>query len=260
VRLLGVQFLKNSAKTTKFSSRPKARDIDEKVLWEVLNKNFGSDHLYPSRRGFNAKKVFIDALLASCQQEMEACIKGEAPPSVQRVKVVKVRAEQCDSPAEADALQGQYGGVLVDYAKEQQPSLRNGRIVCLLAGAPLDTEEAREAYFAQLGQEVAEQAQHSYSARVRKHGNRKKHVDWAPYGGGNMAQYFNSSFQADGEADLERCNACFMSVTFKLQDKEGKEHTRTMLAVIQYRSIEPGKQIKLYYGEKYKLAQETPAP
>jgi len=260
VRLLGVQFLKNGAKTTKFSSRPKMREMDEKALWDMLHTHFGSDHLYPSRRGFNAKKTFIDALLASCRQEMQACIKGEAPPSVQRVQVVEVTAEHCDSPTEAGALQGQYGGVLVDYAKEQQPSLRNGRIVCLFAGAPLSTEEARDAYFAQLGQEVADQAQHDYSARVRQHGTRKKHVDWAPYGGGNMAQYFNSSFNTDGEVDPERCNACFMPVTFKLQDKEGKERTETMLAVIQYRPIEPGKQIKLDYGEKYKLAQEAPTP
>ena len=261
VRLESVHFLKSGAKSTKFSTRPIARAMDENTLWKMLKDKFGSDHPYQNRSGFNGKKMFLDALLTSCRQELEACITGkQPPPSVHRVQVVEVTAEQCDSPDEARALQGQYGGVLKDYAEDQQPSLRNGRIVCLFAGARLETEEERDAYFAQLGQEVANRAQHDYSARVRKHGTQKKHVDWAPYGGGNMAQYFNSSFNAEGEVDPQGCNACFMPVTFKLRDKDGNKRTETMLAVIQYRTIEQDKQIKLDYGEKYKLAQEASAP
>ena len=259
VRLQHVQFLKGGGKKTKWGSKSKATGINEEALWRMLTTHFGKEHLYQARRGANMKKMFIASLLRSCEQELQACIAGTEPPSARSVKVTPVTADQCDSPEEAQALAGQYGGILQDYAKDKQPSLRNGRIVCLFAGARLETEAERTAYFGQLGAEVASQAQHDYSATVRKHGT-KKMVDWAPYGGGNMAQYLNSSFQADGTVDQERCNACFVPVTFELTKRDGETKRETMMAVIQFREIEQGKQIKLDYGAKYRLEQTGAAP
>ena len=260
VSLQNAYFLKGGRKPpTKWGSKSKATGNNEDELWRLLTTNFGKDHPYQARRGTSMKKMFIASLLRSCEQELQACIAGTEPPSARRVKVMPVTAEQCDSPEEAQALAGQYGGILQDYAKDKQPSLRNGRIVCLFAGARLETEAERTAYFGQLGAEVASQAQHDYSATVRKHGT-KKMVDWAPYGGGNMAQYLNSSFQADGTVDQERCNACFVPVTFDLTKRDGETKRETMLAVIQFREIEEGKQIKLDYGAKYRLEPSGAAP
>ena len=259
VRLQHVQFLKGGGKKTKWGSKSKATGINEDELWRMLTTFFGKEHSYQARRGANMKKMFIESLMHSCEQELQACITGTEPPSARSVKVTPVTANQCDSPEEAQALAGQYGGILQDYAKDKQPSLRNGRIVCLFAGARLETEAERTAYFGQLGAEVASQAQHDYSATVRKHGT-KKMVDWAPYGGGNMAQYLNSSFQADGTVDQERCNACFVPVTFALTKRDGETKRETMMAVIQFREIEEGKQIKLDYGAKYRLEPSGTAP
>ncbi len=75
-----------------------------------------------------------------------------------------------------------------------------------------------------------------------------------------MGQYFNASFKADGTVDAERCNACFMPVTFELSTRDGGKRRETMMAVIQYRAIEEGKQIKLDYGDKYRLQPGEAAP
>ena len=259
VNIQDVQLLKNSKKKTPWGSKRLATDMTEKTLWQMLNKHFGNDHPYRKQRGQDMQKMFIEALKRACQQELQACIAGKTPPSVGSVRVVPVSPEQCDSPQEAQALAGQYGAVLTSYERDRQPSLRNGRIVCLFAGARLETEEERAAYFGLLGEELANQAQHDYSAQVRKRGTNKR-VDWAPYGGGNMGQYFNSSFDADGRVDQEQCNACFMPVTFELTARDGGKRQETMMAVIQYREIAEGKQIKLDYGDKYRLQPAAAQP
>lgn len=259
VRLQDVIFQKNASKRTKWGNRSQMPGLDESTLWNMLNQHFGKDHPYQKGAGRNMKKMFIEALRGSCREEMEATINGKEPPSSASVEVVAVTAKHCDNPEEARALQGQYGGILKSNDEKKQPSLRNGRIVCLLAGARLETEEDRAAYFAHLGKELGEQAHHDYSAQVRKYGS-KQRVDWAPYGGGNMCQYFNSAFGADGKVATKQCNACFLPVTFKLHDREGQERLETMMAVILYQSLKQDHQIRLNYGRKYALPQEEPAP
>jgi len=253
VGLNSVQFFKGGTKKTKWGTRLPVTEMTEDRLWRMLKTHFPNDHLYNNGADKDMKEVFIESLKRACRQELEACIKGEAPPSSENVKVVPVTAEQCDNPDEARALAGQYGGVLTSYDKNKQPNLRNGRIVCLFAGARLETDEERDAYFGTLGPELAKQAQLHYSVGVKKYGTKKKRVDWAPYGGGNMGQYFNSSFKPDGKVDPAQCNACFMPVTFELTTRDGSKRRETMMAVIQYREIEKGKQIKLDYGDEYRL-------
>ena len=254
VGINSVQFFKGGTKKTKWGTRLPVTEMTEDRLWQMLKTHFGNDHLYSNGPDKDMKDEFIESLKHACRQELEACIKGEAqPPSSESVKVVPVAAEQCDNLDEAHALAGQYGGVLASYDKNKQPNLRNGRIVCLFAGARLETNEERDAYFGTLGPELAKQAQLHYSVGVRKHGTKKKRVDWAPYGGGNMGQYFNSSFKPDGKVDPAQCNARFMPVTFELTTRNGSKRRETMMAVIQYREIAEGKQIKLDYGEEYQL-------
>lgn len=51
-----------------------------------------------------------------------------------------------------------------------------------------------------------------------------------------------------------------MPVTFELTTKDGGKRRETMMAVIQYREIEQGKQIKLDYGDKYRLPHAAVQP
>jgi len=173
---------------------------------------------------------------------------------------------QCDSPEEFAALHNQYGGFLTDYAPSSQPSLRNARIVCLFAGARLASDEDDQHYLAQFGQRFGQQALQDYAANARQYGKQGQ-VTWAPYGGGNMGQYLNSSFKPGNagklQVDADKTNAFLCPVIVELTDRQGQARKESMLMVIQDRPLIEGKQIKLDYGDNYMLdakKSELPMP
>jgi len=232
--------------------------LSEQTLWQRAKTNFKNDFPYQS------KKLFIEALKRSCEEELKATMQGRQPPSSRHVRIDLITEEnQCDSPEEFTALHNQYGGFLTDYAPSSQPSLRNARIVCLFAGSRLSSHEDDQHYFAQFGQRFGQQALQDYAANVQQYGKQSQ-LTWAPYGGGNMGQYFNSTFKPGSEGklqvDVDKTNALLCPVIVELTDRHGKARKESMLMIIQDRPIVEGKQIKLDYGNDYVLDAKKAAP
>ena len=238
--------------------------INENNLWQYAKAHFKD-------LPFKRKTLFIEALKRSCHEELTATMKGGEPPSSRQVKIEEITQEsQCDSPEEFKALENQYGGFLRDYEPSKQPSLRNGKIVCMFAGARLTSDEDDQQYMRLFGSEFSSRVLKDYAANTKKYGERDQ-VTWAPYGGGNMGQYFNSSFKPDAEGklvvDAAQANAFFCPVMLDLTDHHGNARKESMLLVVQHRPIAEGKQIKLNYGDSYTLEagssqsmESSPAP
>lgn len=69
--------------------------------------------------------------------------------------------------------------------------------------------------------------------------------------------------QASGivRSDQNACNVVLGSAEVKLNDREGNPCTMKALFSLQYRPVEPGKQLKAYYGAAYTLDEpDTGSP
>lgn len=218
---------------------------------------------FPGAARFKKAADLGKAIEAAIREDLEANLKGEAAPSSKRIRVVEdLRRDQCDNEREADALEGQKGVVFVGYAPEDQPSIANGCILGIFAGARIVTDQDLEDYRQAVGYR-ADMAIHDYGAHLSyKRGT----VDWAPYGGGNSMQYLNSSFsllETTGRlcVDPSRTHAVFVRFNADVVKANGQWQTEPMYAVVQIAPVAEGMQPKLDYGEGYELdpVKEEPA-
>lgn len=249
----GVQVLK-------VELEPKTKDM----LIGKLRRNF---HDYDITR-----QNLVSQLIKSCKADFEATLQGNTPPSAARAKVVKLSAAQC-LPGE-EALHGQYGVVPMAYMARAQPSIKNGHIVCIYAGAkvvepPLSVDERGPdwpLYEKALGAQ-AERLGHEYGTTINRviDGVDEVH-SFLPYGGGNMGQFMNTVLapgkgHQDGKlvSDEHNCNALLMPLKVRMLDKDGVEHDEKLYAVVQHKPIEQGGQIRLYYGPEYEMADNPVA-
>lgn len=114
------------------------------------------------------------------------------------------------------------------------------------------------------GDQFADRVLAAYAAGRNVYRN-KEQIAWAPYGGGNAAQYFNSTFgpAADNEnllvCDKDAVNAQLGSLTVTLTDKDGIERQESMLGIFSTRTVDKGKQPKLDYGPTYTIERHPAA-
>jgi len=190
------------------------------------------------------------SLEQACRAELETTRQGQEPPSARLVKVVKLEEGHC-LPQEKAALVGQYGAVVPTGGA-------GGQVLGMFAGAKLERPEDYAAYREFLGPGIAERALSDFSA-APSHG---RGATYAPYGGGNSCQYFNSFFtpRNDGtlRVDHARTNASFHPIAVKLKDKNGAEVTEKMLFCVQHYPLGLMEQVRLDYGPQYVLSEEGP--
>ena len=171
---------------------------------------------------------------------------------------MKLNANQCDNEEEARLLEGQYGVVLKDYSAKGQPSLENGEIVCIFAGAKLTSAKETALYKSAFSDKVL----YDYGGDAPGFEDSSE-TTWAPYGGGNLAQYLNSSFTPNKKGELKvalaQTNAIMFPVKLNFTDKHGVRRSESMLILLQVAPVLEGKKLKLDYGEGYVLTpQEKP--
>jgi len=227
------------------------RKVSESTLWRYAQKD---------KTPYPTKALYIAALKRSIMAEVQATIEGREPPSCKSIVIQSIdHPDQCDGLEEYQATKGQYGAFLTDYAKDQQPTLRNARIGCLFAGAKLASDADDAAYLNRTGTEFGLLMLSEYAANRKVYG-KKEQITWAPHGGGNMAQYFNTSFKKqtiDGEdflvCDEEKVTAMLVPVTLALTNNKGEPCTESMLGIFLTKTVEEGKQPKLDYGADYKI-------
>jgi hypothetical protein len=238
--------------------KPSSSQVSESTLWRYAQKDKTP---YPTRA------LYIAALKRSIMAEVQATLIGSEPPSCESIEIRVIdHPDQCDNLEEYQATKGQYGAFLTNYAKDQQPTLRNARIGCLFAGAKLASDADDAAYLNRTGTEFGLLMLSEYAANRKVYG-KKEQITWAPHGGGNMAQYFNTSFKKqtiDGEdflvCDEEKVTAMLVPVTLELTDREGVECTESMLGIFLTKTVEEGKQPKLNYGAAYSIPYKADQP
>jgi len=211
----------------------------------------------PKMQGKPTKKVFLSMfrqnLERACCEELKATLRGLAPPSQALLNVVEIQPHHCSTPGEEEALKGQYGVVLSEQGLENQPTLARGRILCLFAGARIATDKEATAYAAEYGHDSL----HDYGAVAKKFGTTVP-ITYGAYGGGNVAQYFNSAFVASKKnehlvRDPEGLNASMHRVTFELTNARKEQVSETMLVCVLHRPLKEEEQIRLDYGTKYTI-------
>lgn len=216
------------------------------TLWaDMLNANPALKAEYnagSNRRQYEAKRRFLANIEAACRSEIESTVKGRAPPSQQVLQAKKLTDNEC---AETPALIGQYGVVLKEgVSQEQQPSLKNHKIMGLFAGAKLVTSQDEADYVARFGKHFVDH----YAADVTDS------VTYAPYGGGGTMSACNANFNREGVVSSKGNDARFYRVEFVLRDRNGHERTEPMFMVAMPGIMPPGKrQILLDYGPAHRL-------
>jgi hypothetical protein len=195
----------------------------------------------------------IGQLSQACQAELRATAISEDPPSSRYIEIRRLALEQCQGEGE-ETLVGEYGGLLRDYAS--QPSLGRGLILGIFAGAWLQDDGDTEVYRKCLGAALADRVLGDYATNVQNRRSRKV-TTWAPYGGGNQTQYYNSVFaknlQGEFKVDEAKTNAVLIPFSVQVLDRHRQERSVNMMMAVQHRAIENGGQIRLNYGAGYSL-------
>lgn len=224
----------------------------EKKLCGLARENIGNGKMFPD------KETFIDKVKESCSTMLTHSMRGAAAPDSNGLQIIVVKEEHCDNDMERKSLVGSYGAKPSEYAHDAQPGIWLGKVVCFFGGVKCLDQEEQAAYMAHFGEEEGEKIMKDYGVTVPPFGKSKK-VVYAPYGTGDAGQLINSSFKQLSNGQLvvnsRETNAFFDPVTFELTDKDGKDRTETIAVVVQDEDAE--RQIKVSYGEKYKMG--TPA-
>jgi hypothetical protein len=142
-----------------------------------------------------AKPGYFAARAAEIKAEYEEPLNNRTPPSALRWKPKRLTAQECYSQVQAEALVGTFGVVAVDDSEQNV-----GGMGPSFAGAELKTAAQRRQYIAQ----TSKGAFDDFSMRAGNPNNPREQVRFAPYGGGNLAQFMNGKANARGPGALHR--------------------------------------------------------
>ncbi|WP_223537081.1 hypothetical protein [Pseudomonas sp. GL-B-16] len=138
-----------------------------------------------------AKPGYFAARAAEIKAEYEAPLNNQTPPSALRWKPKRLTAQECYSQAQAKALVGAFGVVAVDDSEQNV-----GGMGPSFAGAELKTAAQRRQYIAQ----TSKGAFDDFSMRAGNPNNPRELARFAPYGGGNLAQFMNGKATPEDQA------------------------------------------------------------
>lgn len=216
-------------------------------LWSQTNLR----EVVPEREQLSYKEKLKTNLETACLDDLRATSRGHVPPSAADTKVIRLESRHC-LPHEASALTGQYGVVLSARGQDNQPLVKDGRVLGIFGGARLVTAQDHEAYERSLG-DLADKSAAYEAVQGRVH--------WAPYGAGNRAQYANSAFKNMGDesiVDTTQTNTAFIEIEITLTDRDGQKQKEKMYACGLLRSLGPDEQVRLDYGPEYRLKHAPP--
>jgi hypothetical protein len=202
-------------------------------------------------------KAAMDSMENDVLAEMIRLIAGEMP-EVPRIEP-KLLGTQ-DVQAHEQVLIGRYGLNAVEVPPEEQPTLRNGRILGLYLGALVEDDDALADYHRDHPQALA------YEMDVTKRSGQLVAV--SALGAANATAFANTAIKAGTEApeyDHARINAVFIPFDLSMTDKDGRRSAQTIMALVAldnlYASDNPDRQVRVDYGDKYleQFAQATHA-
>ncbi len=182
-----------------------------------------------------AKPGYFEARAAEVKAEYEAPLKGRMPPSALRWKPKRLTAQECYSQTQANALEGAFGVVAVD-SNEQNV----GGMGPSFAGAELKSAAQRRQYIAQ----TSKSAFDDFSMRAGNPNIPRELARFAPYGGGNLAQFMNGKATPEDQAHF-----IAVDVVVHTTNKFGEPRQVIAPHFFQIAHVPKGKQAILDYGD-----------
>jgi hypothetical protein len=182
-----------------------------------------------------AKPSYFAARAAEIKAEYEAPLNSRTPPSALRWKPKRLTAQECYNQAQANALAGAFGVIAVDSSEQNV-----GGMGPSFAGAELKTAAQRRQYIAQ----TTKGAFDDFSMRVGNPKNPRELARFAPYGGGNLAQFMNGKATPEDQAHF-----IAVDVIVHTTNKFGEPRRVIAPHFFQVAQVPKGKQAILDYGD-----------
>lgn len=150
-------------------------------------------------------------------------------------------------------LIGQHGlFIKSDLSEVDRPTLRNGKILGIYAGARLETEEDYDINKATYGEEEFDR--YSLAATINA-------VTFSPLGGANSMAFANTALDAHSEQpayDENRLNTTFIPFSVDMTDREGQFRKEAVLALVAFDNLQD--QVLIDYGDAYLNQFSKPHP
>ncbi|TPG86731.1 hypothetical protein EAH72_34465 [Pseudomonas caspiana] len=182
-----------------------------------------------------AKPGYFAARAAEIKAEYEAPLNSQTPPSALRWKPKRLTTQECYSQVQAKALVGAFGVVAVDDSEQNV-----GGMGPSFAGAELKTAAQRRQYIAQ----TSKGAFDDFSMRAGNPNNPRELARFAPYGGGNLAQFMNGKATPEDQAHF-----IAVDVIVHTTNKFGEPRRLIAPHFFQIAQVPKGKQAILDYGD-----------
>jgi hypothetical protein len=193
---------------------------------DIMQRYFPADAAQPG---------YFAARAAEVKAEYEACLTGEKPPSAMSWTPKILTAQECHNPVQAKALVGAFG-VLAVPGTEQNV----GGMGPAFAGAELKTGAQRRQYIEQ----TSKGAFDDFSMRAGDPKDPTQMVRFAPYGGGNLAQFMNGKALPEDQAHF-----IAVDVIVHTTNKFGEPRRVVAPHFFQIAQVPEGKQAILDYGD-----------
>jgi hypothetical protein len=197
--------------------------------------------LYPAA---DEDPAYFDKRIAEIRREYEAPLNTEKPPLAKQWHIVEaLTREQCYGKAQADALEGQRGVVPADHSKQNV-----GGMGPAYAGSYAKPGKERRAWIKKYGKKFF----NDFTMTVKDPKNQKNqseqkdYVYIAPYGGGNVSQFFNGAASPEDTPHFVA-----VQVDVYIKDKHGTTRKVTMPHLFQIAEVPDGKQALVAYKGDY---------
>ncbi|VWC50980.1 hypothetical protein BLA23254_07829 [Burkholderia lata] len=167
--------------------------------------------------------------------EYEAPLHNKKPPSALQWRPKRLTPKECYSKEQAQALAKTFGVVAIDYDNQNF-----GGMGPPFAGAELKTAAQRRQYIAQ----TSKAAFDDFSMRAGDPRNHRELVRFAPYGGGNLAQFMNGKASPE-----EQAHFIAVDVIVNTTNKYGEPRRVVAPHLFQIALVPKGMQAILDYGD-----------
>lgn len=183
-----------------------------------------------------AEPDYFAKRLAEIRAEYEFPLNGEKPPSATKWLPKRLSADECYNPQQARALEGQFGVIPVDHRQQNV-----GGMGPAFAGAMIKTSAQRRQYIEQ----TSKAAYDDFAMRVGDPRKSKDVAHFAPYGGGNLAQFLNGQMSSE-----EPVHFIAVDIMVYLTNKYGEDRCIKAPHFFQIAEVPEGKQAILDYDHQ----------
>jgi hypothetical protein len=199
----------------------------------------------PSERRLNLSNSKVRSAINLLQENVQRELSRMLLKQAQARPVVSARVlTDTDVLPHEKPLIGQHGLFIhPKLPSTDRPTLSNGKILGIYAGARLETDEDYDVNKATYGEEEFER--YSLATAINA-------VTYSPLGGANSMAFANTALDPDSiepAYDEKRLNTTFIPFNVQMTDREGVARKEAVLAMVAFDNLQ--EQILVDYGDAY---------